>query len=459
MDREFFKNKNVVIMGLGQFGGGLDSAVFAAENDANVTVTDLASPESLANTIEQIKQYSNIQYHLQSHIPQDFNADGETDIIIVNPAIPPTSKFLEMASQAGKLITSQIEIFFQLCPAPIIGITGANGKSTTTALTYHLLEAGASHPDTPYKNVFLGGNIGNKPLLAILDNIAPDDLVVLEISSFQAEQLERIQLAPKLTAITNITPNHLDRHGTFEAYCLAKEALFKYQSLDDSDPAISIFAADDPVTAQMYQRYSNQPGRTCQTFDPSDIPDSLAQVFPLAGKMNLANLAAAVKIAKNFNISDKTIADSLPSFKSLPHRLEKVATVNGVTYYDDSIATTPVSVIAAISAFDQPKILIAGGYDKNIPFDELGSVIAKNAKAAILIGQTADKIANAITTCPDNTAKVEIVPTLADAVKQAQNIAAPGDIVLLSPACASYDMFQNFRQRGLAFKKLVNDLQ
>ncbi|MCK5001011.1 MAG: hypothetical protein KAS23_15820, partial [Anaerohalosphaera sp.] len=231
------------------------------------------------------------------------------------------------------------------------------------------------------------------------------------------------------------------------------------QSLDDSDPAISIFAADDPVTAQMYQRYSNQPGRTCQIFDPSDIPDSLAQVFPLAGKMNLANLAAAVKIAKNFNISDKTIADSLPSFKSLPHRLEKVTTVNGVTYYDDSIATTPVSVIAAISAFDQPKILIAGGYDKNIPFDELGSVIAKNAKAAILIGQTADKIAKAITTCPDNTAKVEIVPTLADAVKQAQNIAAPGDIVLLSPACASYDMFQNFRQRGLAFKKLVNDLQ
>ena len=445
-------------MGLGQFGGGLDSAIFAANQGANVIVTDLAKADSLADSIAKLKQYPNISYHLESHIPQDFNEDGDTDIIIVNPAVPPENKFLEMARNANKLITSQIEIFFQLCPAPIVGITGANGKSTTTALTHHLLAASAGKPETPYNSVFLGGNIGNKTLLAILDEIREDDLVVLEISSFQAEQLARIEAGPKLAAITNITPNHLDRHGTFEAYCQAKEALFKYQQLDDADPAISIFASDDPITAEMLDRYSGQPGRICQTFNPADIDDSLARIFPLAGKMNLANLAAAVKIAKNFNVSDETISDSLESFTPLPHRLERVATINGVTYFDDSIATTPVSVIAAIEAFDQPKIIIAGGYDKKIPFDELASIIAHNAKAAILIGQTAVKIAGAINKCSGSKARVEIAATLDEAVTIAHSIATAGDIVLLSPACASYDMFVNFRQRGNAFKKLVNQL-
>ena len=458
MDREFFKDKKVVVMGLGQFGGGLDSAIFAAKAGARVVVTDIADPQSLADTIGKLKQYYNIEYHLGGHIEEDFNDQGDTDIIIVNPAVPPNNTFLQMAADAGKLITSQIEIFFQMCPAKIVGITGANGKSTTTAITHHLLLKGAEQEGVEYHRVWLGGNIGYQPLLAILDEIADDDIAVLEISSFQAEHLARIEAGPYISVITNLTPNHLDRHGTFAEYCNAKENLFRFQKPNEADPVLSVFSAEDPVTIEMSLNYRDQAGRKCVTFGANDVPEGLADKFPLAGRMNLLNLAAAITVARHLGITYKTIEESIVDFQSLPHRLERVAEINGVRWYDDSIATTPVSAIAALDSFDAPKIIIAGGYDKNIPFAELGEKIALAAKAAILIGQTADKIAQAIAVCRKSEAQVEIVSSLADAVKMASKIAERGDVVLLSPACASYDMFENFHQRGEIFKELVNAL-
>jgi UDP-N-acetylmuramoylalanine--D-glutamate ligase len=455
MDKQFFAGKNVLVMGLGRFGGGVDVAKFAYNTGGKVTITDLATSEQLSESIEKLKEFPDIEYHLGSHDPADFK---QADIIVVNPAVPPDNQYLQLARQHKRLITSQIGIFFQLCPATIIGITGANGKSTTAALTAHLLrgtrDEGRGMRD---ENVWLSGNIGNEPLLTIADQIRPNDLVVLELSSFQIEQLAQIQKGPHIALLTNLTPNHLDRYGTFANYCAAKENIFKFQKFDRTPPAVSVFNAEDKIAAKWSEKYRRDAGRICVKFSVDDVSEEIRDNFPLPGRANLSNLAAALCLARHFGIEDYRIIKSLPAFKSLPHRLELVTEINGVKWYNDSKATTPQSAITAIEAFDQPVIIIAGGYDKNIPFDEFGQKIAKKAKAAILLGQTAQKIADAITAWPKTNTKIEIVNSLAKAVELAKQLAANGDVVLLSPACASYDMFDNFEQRGKEFCRLVRE--
>jgi UDP-N-acetylmuramoylalanine--D-glutamate ligase len=346
-----------------------------------------------------------------------------------------------------------------LCPARIIGITGANGKSTTTALTAHLLEHGKDPADSTYGRVRLGGNIGNRPLLTTLDRISPADLVVLELSSFQLEQLADFRLAPHVALLTNLTPNHLDRHGTFEDYCAAKENIFTFQKPYGDMRPISIFNGEDEIGAKWYAAYSEDDGRTCIKYACHDVPDNLKSVYTLPGSANLSNLAGALAIARRFGVSESRIVDTLPSFKALPHRLEFVREVSGVRWYNDSIATTPPSTIAALEAFDRSVVLIAGGYDKKLPFDELGEMIARKAKSAVLIGQTAGKIAEAIAAAdPEGQANVETVDSLAKAVERAGSLAEAGDVVLLSPACASYDLFDNFQQRGDQFAELVKEI-
>ena len=515
-----FAAKKVLIMGLGRFGGGVDVAEFAARAGARVIVTDLASSEQLSNSIDKLEEFPDIEFHLGSHDPADFM---QADVIIANPAVPGDNEFLQLARRSNKFVTSQINIFFELCPTKIIGITGANGKSTTTALTAHLLKHAGDQRratsdehviaspslrsrinsakqsqttqyairNTQYETVWLSGNIGNQPLLTILDKIKADDLVVLELSSFQLEQLAEIRKAPKIALLTNLTPNHLDRHGTFTNYCAAKENIFKFQKLNDNCPAVSIFNAQDKIAVEWFKKYSEDDGRICIKFSTSDISKEIRDSFTLPGRANLSNLAAAIAIAKHFGIDNDSIKNSLPEFKPLPHRLEFVGRINGVSWYNDSIATTPQSAIAALEAFDQPKIIIAGGYDKNLPFDELGQKIAANAKAAIFLGQTAQKIALAINkslrakkafspersrrgsnlkqrntqSCPERgrrdairNMKVELVDSLAQAVRLANRLAESGDVILLSPACASYDMFDNFQHRGEQFCQLVRAL-
>ncbi|MBC8469305.1 MAG: UDP-N-acetylmuramoyl-L-alanine--D-glutamate ligase [Planctomycetes bacterium] len=455
-DRYNFAGKKVLIMGLGRFGGGVDCAEFAARAGAKVTVTDSAPAEKLSDSINKLKEFPDIEFHLGSHDPADFR---QADIIIANPAVPDDNKFLEIARRNNKFITSQINIFFELCPAQIVGITGANGKSTTTALTAHLLKAMRDEGRWT-RDVWLSGNIGNQPLLTILDKIKADDLVVLELSSFQLESLAQIAKAPKVALLTNLTPNHLDRHGTFENYCAAKENIFKHQELNDNSPAVSIFNAEDKIAAEWFEKFNKDTGRICIRFSTDDVSKEIRDSFILPGRANLSNLAAAIAISKHFGIDDEQIKKSLPEFKPLPHRLEFVAEINGVSWYNDSIATTPQSAIAALEAFEQPKIIIAGGYDKNLPFDELGQKIAAGAKAAVLLGQTAPKIASAIRKTQDSRHKthVEFVDSLAKAVQSAERFAESGDVVLLSPACASYDMFENFQHRGQEFTKLVKSL-
>jgi UDP-N-acetylmuramoylalanine--D-glutamate ligase len=472
----FFKNKSVLIMGLGRFGGGVDVVRFLHKAGAKITVTDSAPAEKLVGSLEQLKDLDGIEYHLGSHKKNDFE---EADIIVVNPAVAPDNEFLAIARSKNKIVTYQINIFFELCPATIIGITGSSGKSTTSALTAHLLRDSRRQTteDRGRKkrcgNVFLTGNIGNEPFLCLLEKIRNEDLVVMEISSFQLEELALIQKAPKVALLTNMTLNHLDRHGTFENYCRAKENIFKFQNLDKSDPAYSIFCDEDEVGKDWFERYKNDAGRICKKFSIDDVTDEMKKNYRLLGRANLLNLSAAVSIVRCFGLTDESAAGgrALPSFKALPHRLEFVAEIDGVSWYNDSIGTTPARTLAALEAFGSAgggKILIAGGYDKKIPFDELGREITEKVKAAILIGATAPKIAEAIQSAirlrrdyggqAENVEKKAIIKrakSLAEAVDLARKIAEAGDVVLLSPACASYDMFENFQQRGREFAHLV----
>jgi len=434
-------------MGLGRFGGGTDVVRFLYSSAAKVIVTDLAKREQLAESIRQLEGLE-VEYHLGSHNPADFE---QADIIVANPAVPLNNEFLKIARQANRLVTSQIEMFFQLCPAATIGITGSNGKSTTTALTAHLLRGQFGN------RIWLSGNIGNEPLLTILDRINPNDLVVLELSSFQIEQLAQSKLAPNVALLTNLTPNHLDRYGTFERYRSAKELIFQCQRPDENHPAVSIFNAEDKIACEWFDKYKSNPGRLCIKFLPDNVPADIRKNFPLPGRVNLSNLAAALAIARHFGVTDEQISACLPTFKALPHRLQLVAEVKGVRWYNDSKATTPDSAIVALEAFDRP-IIIAGGYDKHIPFDLLGRKIANKAKATILIGQTAPKIAAAIRANQPAKTEIYLAESLGKAVQLAANMAAKGDVVLLSPACASYDMFENYEHRGQQFIDLVSKL-
>ncbi len=441
-------------MGLGRFGGGLDSALFTAKAGARVLITDLASETELEGSIRELKEYD-ISFHLGEHREDDFQ---QTQVLIVNPAVAPDNQFVQVARKAGALVTSQMELFFQLCPARIVGITGANGKSTTTSLTAHLLKSGCGQEDVGYKNVWLGGNIGHQPLLDIVDEITDDDLVVLEISNFQLEQLAQIQAAPDIALITNLTANHLDRHGTFESYCRVKEGIFQYQKSDTDTPSTSIFNAEDSITQSWYQKYLNDAHRKCIAFSADDVPDEYAEVFRLPGRVNRSNLAGAMAIVSCFNINPKRIMKAIKSFEGLPNRCQFIAETNGVRWYDDSKATTPVSTMAALKGINEPKILIAGGYDKQIDFAELGACIAERAKACILIGQTAPKIAESIQSVGFTDCQIRQADSMEQAVQFSYELAASGDVVLMSPACASYDMFKNYIQRSEAFIESVKAL-
>jgi len=455
VDRDFFAGKKVLVMGLGRFGGGVDTARFASECAGSVFVTDLATEEQLQESIKALEGLKGIEYHLGGHRKEDF---AQADVVIVNPAIEPDNEYLAIARANEVYVTSAMNIFFKLCKGTIIGITGANGKSTTAALTEHILKAGASQGDVKYGDVYLSGNIGNRALLGTLDKIGRDDLVVLEISSFQAERLAEIEAGPRISLLTNLTANHLDRHKSFEAYCSAKENIFKLQKPDSGQEAVSIFNGEDAIASSWYEKYKKEDGRVCLKYSAVDVSEGIRQVYTLPGRANLSNLAGAMAIARYFCVGDEAIKKNLGGFKALEHRLEFVAEIDGVRFYNDSIATTPESTMAAIEAFEQGVVLIAGGYDKGLGFDELAKLIANRTKAVVLIGNTAGKIADAVSSCPGQKPKITIAATLEEAVKISNRLAEKGDVVLLSPACASYDMFDNFQQRGNEFVDLVKNI-
>ncbi|MFQ5962838.1 MAG: UDP-N-acetylmuramoyl-L-alanine--D-glutamate ligase [Candidatus Scalinduaceae bacterium] len=459
--KDCFRNKKTTVMGLGLFGGGVGITKFLVSQDANVTVTDLKSAEELSQSLKLLDGLP-VKYRLGKHLEEDFS---DVDLLIVNPAIPNESKFLQIAKDNNVHIDTELNIFFKLCPAPIVGITGSNGKSTTTSLIGNMLkEAGF--------RTWVGGNIGIS-LLEHIEEIKPRDMVVLEISSFQLDNLSKIKLSPHVSVVTNIAPNHLDRHKNIKDYIDAKKTIILYQKEGD----FAILNYDDQVLRKWGSEcksnilwYSTKRELKWGAFPHNNeiiINYNLKKTvisclsgIKIKGIHNIQNIMAAACVANIIGANAGSIKNAVINFSGLEHRLEFVSKINGIQYYNDSKATTPEASIAGIKAFENPIILIAGGYDKGINLNQFARECAKNTKSVILIGETAKNIQKLIQNIRSKYAKPDIYlsPSLNDSVRKANTIARHGDVVLLSPACASYDMFTNYEERGKRFKEHVRQM-
>ena len=450
----------VTVMGLGLFGGGVGATRFAVGLGARVTVTDLRPEEQLAESLEALRGLP-VRYVLGRHEEADFR---EADLVIVNPAVPLVSPFLEIARQAGVPLTTELLLFVERCAGRIVAVSGSNGKTTTTSLIGAILAA--HDPRT-----VVGGNLG-RSLLAEAASIEEGAPVVLEVSSFQLEWLGPARWAPEIGVLTNLSPNHLDRHGTFDAYVAAKRELLAHQPptgaavLNAADERLCEMAKSLPGRTFWFDsRGTCRPGAWVEdgeiilALERKPQPVMRARDIPLVGMHNRENVLAAVVAAGVWGVTSEVIADAVQAFKPVEHRLEFVREVGGVRYYNDSIATTPESAICALRSFEPGQLLlIAGGYDKKIPFDALGPEIAARAGGLIVLGATAEKIACAAESAGFPAERIHRVGTLAEAVALTAKIARPGQAVSLSPACASYDQFRNFQERGLLFKSLVMKL-
>lgn len=390
----------------------------------------------------------------------------EWDGLFVTPGMPKGVPALNRLRERGVPFHSEIGLFFSLCPAPIIGVTGSSGKTTTTTLIGEMLGRG-SQP------VYVGGNIGT-PLLDVVEQIEDDAWVVLELSSFQLEMLDQ---SPHGAVITNITPNHLDVHGTMDAYVEAKRRIFEFQTTDDwvlfngdDDRTIGMiedaagmpltFRRNGPATAFVEKGYIVVEGPAGSMGDSGGrLGICTVDDVALPGKHNVENVLAAAAVAARCGVDAGVIREVVTSFRGVPHRLEFVAEWDGVRYYNDSIATSPARAIAGVEAFDVPIVLIAGGYDKHLPFGELAAALPGRARAVVLLGDTAPAIEGAILRHGAETGapmpRLRHAVTFEEAVYLARELSRPGDVVLLSPACASYDMFPNFAVRGELFRSVV----
>ena len=380
------------------------------------------------------------------------------DVIFRTPGVLPIVPQLRKAAQNGAILTSEMEAFCNLCPCRILAITGSDGKTTTSTITAELLRA-QGH------TVHLGGNIGT-PLFDRIPDIRPEDFAVLELSSFQ---LHSMHCAPDVAIITNISPNHLDVHKDMDEYIAAKENIYLHQHEGD----IAIFNEDNDITRKLSKKaaawtrlFSRREEVTDGAFLRGDTivlrhdgcEEAVMQIsdIRLPGMHNVENYLAAVTALDGL-VPYEVMRETARTFVGVEHRIEPVRTIRGVQWYNDSIASSPTRTIAGLNAFNEKVILLAGGYDKHIPFAPLAPEVVKHVKLLILCGATADAIEKAVRECPGYHGSPEIVrcESLEDCVKTAYERAVRGDIVTLSPACAAFDQFANFMERGKAFKKLV----
>jgi len=446
----------VTVMGLGLFGGGVGVSRFLVAKGARVTVTDLRSEKDLRESIEALRDLP-ITYHLGCHPDEDLT---KADLVVVNPGVPRESPHLAKAIAAGVPLESEMNLFWKLCRAPVVGITGSNGKTTTTALVGEILKA--SRP-----GVWVGGNIGVS-LLEDVDRIEPDHVVVLELSSFQLENLAFLERSPRVAVVTNLSVNHLDRHGTMEAYGEAKRNILRFQRpadtavLNSDDPVVSAWASGHAGQGLFFSRkraveagaFVNPSGEVVMRFGGEETVIGPSSLLRLPGWFNLENLLAATCAAWACGARAEAVRRVMQEFPGVEHRLELVAEVGGVKFYNDSIATNPDSVIAALQVLQGPIVLLLGGSDKKIPFDAMVRETKGRVKKAVLLGATAPTI-QALFDREPGLPPYERAGSFDEAVERAAAIAAPGDTVLLSPACASFDMFRNYAERGRRFKELV----
>ena len=453
----YLKFKKVAIIGLGV--SNLPLLDYMYEKNAKVTVFDEKEEKDIEkNILEKLKNYK-FDYFFGKNCFENLKG---FDIIFRSPSFLPTRKELVEEEKRGAIITSEIEMLMKLTPATIIGVTGSDGKTTTTSLIYSILK------NAGY-NTYLGGNIGI-PLFTKLNEMKPNDIVVLELSSFQ---LMGMDVSPHIGVITNITPNHLNIHKDYEEYINAKKNIFKYQNKDD----YIILNYDNDITRNCAKEakskviffsgkeklengfiVDNKIIKKCEDGIRTHILD--CKDVLLRGEHNFENIATAIAATSSLVDIDKSI-DTIKEFKAVEHRLEYVRTIDDVKWYNDSVSSSPTRTIAGLKSFDEDIVLIAGGYDKNLDYTPIAKPILKKVKTLILLGQTSGKIFDAVKEEEEKENKnidIFMVNTLEEAVNLARKQAKVGEIVLFSPASASFDMFKNFADRGNKFKDLVNKL-
>lgn len=460
---EIFKGmvsgKKIAVLGLGV--SNIPAVEFLYKHGAVITACDKNTADKFdEKTINLLRTCCN-----SLKLGENYLANlTDYDLILKSPGINPANEEIKKAREAGVVITSEMEIFMSLCPCRIIGVTGSDGKTTTTTLIYEMLKSDG-------KNCHVGGNIGT-PLIDRLEYINDDDYVVLELSSFQ---LMLMKQSPDISVITNISPNHLDYHADMTEYTEAKANIFKYQTADSK----LVINADNAVTAGFAGRQHGELVHFSRKGVCSGSYVSDGKIYyddeyimdvcdiRLNGDHNVENYLAAIAAVHGL-VDRETILHVARNFKGVAHRMEYVRTVSDIDFYNDSIGSSPTRTIAGLEAHKGRIVLIAGGYDKKLPFDELGKVIKKRVSALVLCGATADKIEEAVlktyksTEKPMNMLKTESFDT---AVKGAFAIARSVSAdtgepvsVILSPACASFDMFKNFEVRGNKYKEIVNSL-
>jgi len=455
----FSHDETILVIGLGR--SGLASTQVLRGRGADVYVVDEKPREQLADGIAQMQA-------LGATFVEPERLDtilGKVTAAVLSPGVPLNGALVRRVQDARVPVYSEIEVAYRLCKAPIVAVTGTKGKSTTTSLIGHLIRESG-------KGVHVGGNIGD-PLIREVLEAQPDEWVVAEVSSFQLESIRAFR--PRVSVILNISADHLDRYYSMDEYAEAKFRIFANQNesdffvgnLDDErlrelhwhSGEVRVHARQLWFTLGERHEHATMFLRgdtivyTPFTGDPRSIDIMRTDEIPLAGRHNVQNVMAALLAALAIGLDPAALREAVKSFSAMAHRLQPVATVAGVLYVDDSKATNPGSVIAALHAYDRPIVLIAGGKSKNTDFTELGRVIDERAHALIVIGEAANEIAAHVYRTP-----VEHAGTMDDAVRRAASLASIGSVVLLSPACASFDMFQSAEDRGRRFIDAVKAL-
>lgn len=455
---EYIKNKKIAVIGIGVSNIPLIDYLF--EKEAKVTIFDDREEEKISKDIlDKIKKYKFDYYFGKRNLD---NLHG-FEVIFRSPSCLPTKPELVREKERGAVVTTEIEQLIKMAPCKVIGITGSDGKTTTTTLTAKILEDGGY-------NVYLGGNIGI-PLFTKLKEIKPEDIIVLELSSFQLMDME---VSPDISAITNITPNHLNVHKDYQEYIDAKKNIYKHQK----STGILVLNADNELTnscqndangdiilfsskQRLDYGYIVEDGIIKECNDGIRRHLISQDEIKLKGIHNLQNICTALALTKDLVSTEKAL-NTIKEFSGVKHRLELVRVLNGVEWYNDSASTSPTRGISALNSFNKDIVLIAGGADKNLDYTPLGIKIVEKVKSLILIGQTASKIYEAVKIEEEKQNKkvdIHMCETFKQSLELAKRIAKPGQIVLFSPASTSFDMFKDMYDRGDKFRKEVNDFE
>lgn len=464
MDKIFFKGKKVTVFGLGLHGGGVGVVKFLASCGANVVVTDLKNKEQLAVSLDKLKGVKNVKYVLGQHRLEDFT---HTDMVIKNPAAPWSDKHIKLALEHNVPVEMDSSLFFRLCKNKIVGITGTKGKTTTATLAAEILKAAG-------KSVVRVG-IGQTSVLDKLDALKKDSIVVFELSSWRLSALGRAMISPSVAVFKNLMPDHLNYYKTMDKYIEDKKYIFSNQKakdwlvLNEDDEIVRGFAkeAESQLMRFSYAKltqsnsvfieedaiYYNDGVDVKKIIDVSEVK--------IPGRHNLSNVMAAICVAITCEVSMLQIKKAVKNLTGVPHRLEFVCDIKGVRYYNDTAATIPHAAISALNSFEAPIVLIAGGNDKELVFEELGKEIAQKVKKIILLEGTATKkllteVKKHLTI--EEYGKILVVDSMNGAVLEASRASEEGDVVLLSPGAASFGLFLNEFDRGEKFREAVQRL-